>query len=108
MINREIQKLLRRVSEKLAEDHGDLVRRIILFGSRVEGGAGPYSDYDVLIILSEDVDWRMKDGIIDSIADINLEEDILIDAHIISENELLTIKGKQPYIQNALQTGIVA
>jgi predicted nucleotidyltransferase len=108
MINKEIQKLLRRVSEKLTENHGDLVKKIILFGSRVEGGAGPYSDYDVLIILSADVDWRLKDGIIDSIADINLEEDILIDAHIISENELSTIKGKQPYIQNALLTGIVA
>lgn len=82
------------------------MKQVILFGSRVAGGYRSYSDYDFLIILSEDVDWRGRDEILNSVADINLEEDIIIDAHFITENELLSIKGKQPYIQNALDTGI--
>lgn len=98
--------LLNYINEKLKSDHGGLIKKVILFGSRVKGDARPYSDYDVLLILSQDVDWQQKDKIINSIADINLEKDILIDVHMISVSELMTIKGKQPYIQNALHTGV--
>ena len=72
----------------------------------MEGSAGIYSDYDILIIIRNNIDWREKDRILDVISDFNLKWDILIDAHIISEPDLNTIKGKQPYIQKALESRV--
>jgi predicted nucleotidyltransferase len=100
------KKLLKMIKSELDNTFGDLIVKVVLFGSRVDLSARKDSDYDVLIILKEKIDWRGKDRILDIIAELNLKHDVIIDAHIISESELHTIKGKQPYIQNALDSGL--
>ncbi len=98
--------LLQEIKIELIKTFGDLISKIILFGSRVDETSREYSDYDILIILSEQVDWRTRDRIIDVLTDINIRNDIIIDAHIISEQELGTVKGRQPFIEKALSAGI--
>lgn len=77
-----------------------------MFGSQATGEAAFFSDYDILIIVSHPVTWKKEREIVDEVYSIDLKYDILTDIKIISEPELKTLKGKQPYIQHALEEGI--
>lgn len=98
--------LLEIIKKRLEKDFGDLVVKIILFGSRVDGTAREYSDYDLLVIVNRTLDWKIKDSIRSVLYELNIQYNILLSAQVISEAELQTITGKQPFIQNALESGI--
>ena len=48
--------------QTLARDYAGLVDDILIFGSKARGDAGPDSDLDVLVVLTE-ADRRLKDEI---------------------------------------------
>lgn len=98
--------LLNRMKELLDEKFPHLIDRVILFGSRVDGTARDYSDYDILVIANEPVDWKVKDEIRSVLYDLNIEYDILISVQVVSDSDLSSIIGKQPFIQHAIETGI--
>lgn len=98
--------LLTKIKQLLERNFGNLVARVILFGSRVDGTAREYSDYDILVVVKKTIDWNEKDAIRSVLYDLNIEYDILLSVQVISEPELNTIRGKQPFIQNALETGM--
>jgi predicted nucleotidyltransferase len=98
--------LLEKMKSLLEMNYNDLIVKIILFGSRVDGTAKEYSDYDVLVVVNRIIDWKTRDSIRSILYDLNIEYDILLSVQVISEPELYTIHGKQPYIQNAIETGI--
>lgn len=51
--------VLRRFRAELDTIYGDRLERVILFGSRARGDAGPESDYDVAVFLRDVSDrWR--------------------------------------------------
>ena len=104
MIN---QQAIADIKKLLMQNFPDYIDKIILFGSRVKGEARVYSDYDILIILKKSYDWKLKNKIHDKIYDIDLKYDIFTDLKLISKNELKTFKGKQPFILEALENGIV-
>ena len=83
------------------------IAEVILFGSQVNGDAEEFSDYDILIILNHDYDWRYERKITDVCWEIDYKYNIFTDVKVISTNELQTIRGKQPYIQNALENGLL-
>lgn len=72
------------------------------------GNPNENSDYDVLIVLKNDYNARDENQIYDLCYDMNLKYNIIIDAHLISERELQTIKGKQPIFTKAIKSGIYA
>ena len=82
------------------------IENVIVFGSRVNGDAREYSDYDVLVIVNHPYDWRFKHRMYDTTYDIDLKYDLLTDLKIISTDELKTLKGKLPFIQAALEKGV--
>lgn len=82
------------------------IEKILLFGSRAAGNARKYSDYDILIVLKHDYNWEFKRLIQEACWEIDYKYDILTDVKIISLNELNSIRGKQPYILNALEIGV--
>ena len=86
----------------------NFVSDVILFGSQATGKAFEFSDYDILVIASHPISWQQKREITDETYSIDLKYGILTDIKIISEPELNTLRGKQPFIQRALQEGIVA
>ncbi len=98
--------LLKSIKTNINNQLGNIADKVILFGSRVEGTARDYSDYDILIVLKNDYDSELERKIYDVCYDLDLKYDIIIDIKLISKNELLTIKGKQPFIANAFETGI--
>ncbi len=98
--------ILEKIKTLLVNNYGNIINKIILFGSRTDGTAREYSDYDILIIVNSFIDWRMKDELRSVIYDLNIEYDILLSVQIISVEDLETPVGKQSFIQNAIDTGI--
>lgn len=99
-------EILNELKELLINNLGDIIDRVILFGSQVNGTAREYSDYDILVILKNDYDWKLRDKIIDLCYEIDLKYDILTDIKVISNSELQSLRGQQPFIINALAEGV--
>ncbi len=80
--------------------------KIIIYGSFARNEENKNSDLDILIIFNSQVDWRIKDTVFEICSNLNMKYDIWIDISFISLSEMDSIRGKQPYIQNALHEGI--
>ncbi|HMN26494.1 MAG TPA: nucleotidyltransferase domain-containing protein [Ignavibacteriaceae bacterium] len=79
--------LLSEISSQIKKSGFDLVG-IYLFGSRAKDTFNKDSDYDIAIILNKNIDWRLKDKLQAIVYDIMLENDIIIDSHIFTKNEI--------------------
>lgn len=80
--------------------------KFILFGSRGRGDADEYSDYDLLIITSDD-ESTLRDMIEEIETDIFIERSAIINSHLFSREELNRL-SYEPFIINALTEGIAA
>src|SRR5512137_1691124 len=103
MLNRQAMHELK---DLLVTTFPDEIEQVILFGSQITGKAQEDSDYDVLVIVNHEYDWKFEHQIYDTTWEIDFKHDILTDIKIISTNELQTLRGKQPFIQNALEKGV--
>jgi len=92
----------------LQSEYKGVLKDIILFGSQATGKSKKNSDYDILIVLKENYNARDENKIYDLCYDIDLKYNIVIDAHIISQPELSTLRAKQTMFHTALNTGIYA
>jgi len=101
-------KVLYALKDLLKEKLGDNLKDVILFGSRAYGKAHANSDYDFLIILREMPDWKLKNKISEYCYEIDLKYEVFVDIHILAEDEINTLRGKQPIFQTALERGIYA
>jgi predicted nucleotidyltransferase len=101
-------EILNDLKELLSINLGSNLKEVILFGSQAYGGAHADSDYDFLIILKEIPDWKLKRKISDYCYDLDLKYETFLDIHILGEEELNTLRGKQPIFQTALEKGIRA
>ena len=100
--------ILQDLKKHLNRHLGNEVSSLILFGSQAKNSEHAGSDYDVLIIMKNRQNWKTKDKIIDLCYEIDLKHDIIIDPHILSEDEINTLRGRQPIFITAMQTGIRA
>jgi len=99
---------LRDLKTHLQKGYNDSVKDIILFGSQATGKSNEDSDYDILIVLDKAYNARDENEIYDLCYDINLKYNIIIDIHLITLNDLNTLRGKQPIYTTALKTGMYA
>ncbi len=99
------KQLLSEIDSLLRTNLSDNLKDVILFGSRSTGKSHKNSDYDILIVLKEKVDWKKEREISDLCYEIELKHNIFTDTHIISETEFLTLRGKQPIFVNAIEKG---
>ncbi|OQX82293.1 MAG: hypothetical protein B6D64_00745 [Bacteroidetes bacterium 4484_276] len=102
--------VLGQVKSALEKTFKHEIKDVILFGSRAKGNANKYSDYDILLILNKDqYDWKYKHKIMGVIYDIELEKNVYIDIHILSEHELKnTLRGTQQIFTSAVKHGVYA
>ncbi|MDO9707593.1 nucleotidyltransferase family protein [Paracraurococcus lichenis] len=54
--------VLQRLRQALEAEYGPRLERVVLFGSRARGEAGPESDYDVAVFLRDMRDWWDEAG----------------------------------------------
>lgn len=101
-------KILADLKSYLINNCGKSIKYVILFGSQARCDCKEFSDYDVLIVLDEDYSGKDENKILDLCYDIDLKYNILLDVHLISNKELTSIRGSQPFFINALKSGIYA
>jgi len=100
--------ILRDLKTYLQKGLDNSVSDLVLFGSQVHGNSDDYSDYDILIILDKEYNAHDENKVYDLCYDIDLKYNIIIDAHMIHQGELNTLRGKQPIYTRALKTGLYA
>lgn len=93
--------ILNDLKQQLKLHYSDSVKDIVLFGSQAKNTANEHSDYDVLILLTKDYNSFDESQILDICYDIDLKYDIFINAHLLSLNELNSLRGRQPIFVNA-------
>lgn len=102
-------KILKQLKNKLIQRFGDDVKDVILFGSQATDKATEYSDYDIVIIVNRNYDWKYKNNIYDAVFDIEYQFNIIIDVHLVSDYELKhSLRGAYPLFQKAIKNGIYA
>jgi uncharacterized protein len=101
--------ILKKIKKDLVDRYGSLIKDVIMFGSRVKGHYTIDSDYDILIVINSDKDWKFENEIINILNEICVEHQVLLDIHMISQSELEnSIRGKQPVMINAINNGVYA
>jgi predicted nucleotidyltransferase len=101
--------IIKELKTALLAQFGDNIQDVILFGSQASGYASEDSDYDILILLKDDFDWKFQDRIFDTACDVGLKYLVLFDLHLLSQNERdHTLKGQEPLYINAIEKGIYA
>ena len=101
--------LLSIIKNQIIAKNGNIIDDIVLFGSRINGASAAESDYDLLVVLNKQYDWKLKDKIIESLIDVEIENNIIIDLHVISTYDINnTLRGMEPIYQNALKFGLHA
>jgi uncharacterized protein (UPF0332 family) len=66
--NPKTDPVLQRFRTALEAIYGERLERIVLFGSRARGDAGPDSDYDVAVFLKDLSDWRAEQRCITAVS----------------------------------------
>jgi predicted nucleotidyltransferase len=101
--------ILQNIKVRLNSVFNDRVADVVLFGSQARNTSNKDSDYDILIVTSDQFTWQERGQIRDLCYEVSLDFDILIDSKIISRSEIDTkFWGKHPLITDALAYGIYA
>jgi predicted nucleotidyltransferase len=100
-----VNPIIRKCKETLTKYYGARLKGVILYGSMARGQAGPYSDIDLLVLLSPPLDYFAElRKIVDLLYPIQLESERLISAKpvLASDFEL----GSLSLYRNARREGI--
>jgi len=101
--------ILEAVKNKLQATFGEKIKNVILFGSRAWGVPHEYSDYDFVIVVRGEYDWRFEKEVNAIMYEVDLNYNIITQDLIISDWELEhSLRGKQTIYQKAIKEGIYA
>jgi len=104
LISQRDKLILSRAKSLIAKEFS--IEKIIFFGSRLKGKAKSYSDYDILVITKNDLNWKQKRRISDLTLDIDLEFDVITDIKVYSKNDIEnSILGQTQFMQNVFNEG---
>lgn len=102
-------KILKAVKARLVAAFGDKIKDVILFGSRAWGKPHRWSDWDFVVVVRGEYDWRFRWAITDVMTGIGLDYDAFIQSLVVSEDELEHApQGYEPVFVKALSQGIYA
>jgi len=102
-----IKKILRELKMGLVKIYGDQLKAVYLFGSFARGeGKLPDSDIDVMVVLKGEFDyWDMDKRSSGLVADLSLENDVLISTKLVSETKYA--ESKMPLYINVRKEGVL-
>ncbi len=82
-INKIIKKIIKEISSKFSDFEG-----IYFYGSRAVGNYSSTSDYDMIFMFKNGYDFEKERELASIIIDFELENDIFIDHHPMTKEEL--------------------
>ena len=102
-----IKRILHKLKKGLVDIYGDQLKAIYLFGSFARGeGKLPDSDIDVMIVLKGEFDyWQMSKRSSELVANLSLENDVVISTKLASEAKYA--QSKMPLYINVRKEGVL-
>jgi len=103
---RNIKSILRKLKKGLTSIYGDQLKTVILFGSYARGDARPpNSDINVMVVLRGEFDyWKTDKLSSEFVADLSLENDVVISARLTSETKYA--ESQMPFMNNVRKEGM--
>jgi predicted nucleotidyltransferase len=93
---------------RLAIESVDPSAKVILYGSRARGEAGPDSDYDLLIITDGEVTLRREDVLRQKLYPIEMETGAVLTVILVSSKDWgSALYAAMPFYQNIQRDGVV-
>ena len=97
---------LKKCKRSLERNYGSQFKGLILYGSAARDDAGPGSDVDLLVLLSQPFDYFAElRRIVDLLYPIQLESDRLISAKPVPVDDFQ--RGRLQLYRNAKREGVV-
>lgn len=81
--------------------------RIVLFGSTARGTAGPESDIDVALFLTERLTPAQEERLTDLVVELNLKYDKVLSVMDIDQETYMKWRQIAPFYQNVDREGVV-
>ena len=100
------QEHIHKIKDQLVAKYGELIHQVICFGSRVSKQVQD-TDFDVMIVTSEKIDWRKEDEISDVFFYYGIDNDILFHCIFYSQDEYYVKYSFMPLITEVKTTGLV-
>lgn len=97
------RQALETLVQRLYVRHSDRIQSVTLFGSKARGDAGPDSDIDVLVVLTND-DPHLRSNVRRLAARVSLEYDLLISVRAVSHSHWHQLSHYRFPIYQAIQT----
>jgi hypothetical protein len=89
----------------LQEKFRDLIYQIYCYGSRTTKQTQD-TDFDLLIITTQKIDWRIEDEISSVIFSYGVDNDILFDTKYFSKEEFEITYSFMPFIKEVKSYGV--
>jgi len=97
------QQALAALIQRLYASYGSRIRSVVLFGSKARGDAGPDSDIDVLVVLSDD-DPHLCSNVRRLAARVSLEYDLLFSVRAMGRSHWERLARYRFPIYQAIQS----
>ena len=90
----ELSAVLAEIKTRLSALLGSRLERMFLYGSRARGDYGPESDIDIAIIV-EELDRKMKDKILETVAEVELAYLTPVSALVLSQESFTSLLRRE-------------
>jgi len=96
------RQALETLVQRLYMHHSDRIQSVTLFGSKARGDAGPDSDIDVIVVLTND-DPHLRSSVRRLAARVSLEYDLLISVRAVGRSHWYELSHYRFPIYRAIQ-----
>ena len=103
---KNINVILRKIKNKLVKEYPLYVSDIYLFDSRAYGKPYKTSDYDILVVLKNSINWKQKDEINSIFFSFAFEYDFLPDIKYVTSECIDQRINLDIFVIDALNNGI--
>lgn len=103
------EKAIRKLSRALRSQYGSGIRGIRVFGSVARGTDNTDSDIDIMVIIGVETgsaNWRLERAIRGIAFPIEIEEDVVFDLKVVSEQDLRGPRGHTLFMERVELEGI--
>ena len=85
----------------------DNISNVYWIGSRARREGYSDSDFDLLVVSSQEISPGDRDKITDIVIDFEAEEEVVFDLHYFPEKDIDKLPGRSPFIAETLEKGIL-